>query len=108
MAVRIKRLQCNVSVRVGGKEAVAHQDQKLGRPTMEFARPLPQQRSEQTLPEPSQTLSDAHAASNHAEGEKPTHAAQQADARAVADRVYVLMQQEVALARLRGGAKRQR
>lgn len=108
MPVRIRRLQCNVSLRSGGKETVTHQDQNLGRPSMEFARPMPQQRSEQTLQEPSQTFSEANASSNHAEGEKPANSALQADARAVADRVYVLMQQEIALARLRGGAKRQR
>jgi hypothetical protein len=78
------------------------QDEKHARPEMAFALPAPQPGGEGG-PEPSQTATENGGGAEAGEiGPKPAPAPQQADARAVADRVYELMKQEVVLARLRG------
>ncbi|MEO7714739.1 MAG: DUF4157 domain-containing protein [Capsulimonas sp.] len=63
------------------------------KPSMEFALPAPAPVA--GMPEPSQTATEER-------GAKPTPNVQQPDARAVADRVYDLMRQEVILGRMRG------
>jgi hypothetical protein len=63
------------------------------KPSMEFALPAPAPVA--GMPEPSRTATEER-------GAKPTPNVQQPDARAVADRVYDLMRQEVILGRMRG------
>jgi len=95
MPVHIRRLRCLVTVKTGGRDApVAHHPEGPKRPSLHFALPeparvVPTQSQEVVAPEPEQEV-------------------RKADPRAVADRVYELMRQEIALSRQRGGDRRSR
>lgn len=81
------------------------QDEAQERPELIFFQPPPEPGGESGKP-PSGTATETGGGGAGAgqTGPKKPPAPQQADARAVADRVYELMMQEVVLARLRGGA----
>lgn len=78
------------------------------RPEMTFALPAPEPPGEGGL-EPSQSATErgGGAAAGEAAPQPPA-GARQADARAVADRVYDLMKQEIVLGRQRGAGRRSR
>jgi hypothetical protein len=80
-----------------------HQGEEAERPSMAFVLPPPRGGGAEG-PEPSQTATEAGGAT--ASGRKMPPQAKNVDARAVADRVYELMKQELVLARLRGGLGR--
>lgn len=81
------------------QDTLLHQDAHVPRPSMAFAIPSPAARAE-TMPEPSQTATDQQ------EAGKGGPQARGADARAVAERVYDLMRDEIRLARERAGMRR--
>jgi hypothetical protein len=104
MPVHIRRLRCRVTVRTGGRTGTAtHRSEGPHRPSMHFALPEPAPRGESTRPEPAQTVTE-HAAAQEASPTPELKATvNKADPRAVADRVYELMKQEILLGRQRGG-----
>lgn len=103
MPVHIKRLRCRVTVKTGGRDApAAHHPEGPKRPSLHFALPEPEPRAEATPPEPAHPVKqEPQAAAPQSEPE-----VRKADPRAVADRVYELMRQEIALSRQRGGDRR--
>ena len=101
MTVRIKQLNCRVTARTGSKKPIAHRNEKAAKPSMQFAMPQPQARSEAPL-EPSATVTEQTGA---ASGGRPKPSLKQADARAVSDRVMELMKQEIRQARERGAGR---
>ena len=104
MPVHVRRLRCRVTVRTGRRaEPVAHHPEGPARPELHYALPAPAPRGEAGQPEPAQTVTEYPRA---AEDPAPAPDVKQADPRAVADRVYDLMRQEITDARLRGGSRR--
>lgn len=103
MPVKIERLTCRVSVKTGRKKTALHASPAPPKPTMHFASPSAQPRSEAAQPSPGQSTAGE---SNHGEGaghdQGKAAPARTADVRAVSDRVYELMTQEIALAQRRG------
>jgi len=97
MAVRIKNLVCQVTVRKKRQSDTLHHGAQPGRPSMAFAQPEPAPRGE-TGPEPSQTATEP----SEGTGRQAKASPGKADPRAVADRVYDLMKEELSLGRLRG------
>ena len=102
MPVHIRRLRCRVTVHTGRRaEPPAHHPEGPARPELHYALPAPAPRGESGHPEPAQTVTEHPRAA-----EDPVPDVKQADPKAVADRVYDLMKQEIADARLRGGSRR--
>ena len=102
MPVHIARLRCRVTVKTGGRDApAAHHPDGPQRPSMHFALPEPTPRTEAAPAEPAQAVT---AQPQAAAQKEPEPDVRKADPRAVADRVYDLMRQEIALSRERGGA----
>lgn len=99
MPVHIRRLRCRVTVKTGERDApVAHHPEGPKRPSLHFALPEPAPRAEAAPPEPARVVPAQEAAAP-----EPEQEVRKADPRAVADRVYELMRQEIALSRQRGG-----
>ena len=104
MPVHIKRLRCRVTVKTGGRDApVAHRPEGPKRPSLHFALPAPAPRAEAAPPEPARIVP---AQPEESAAPQPEPEVRKADPRAVADRVYELMRQEIALSRQRGGDRR--
>jgi len=99
MSLRIRRLTCRVTVRTGGSGPLLHDSEDPARPSMQFALPNASVQGETTLLEPSQTATEERGTAST----NPEPSPRRADPRAVSERVYALMQQEIRLARLRGG-----
>jgi len=99
MAIRIRNLTCRVTVSKGRKSDTLQRGEQPARPSLAFTQPEPAPHGE-TGPEPSRTVTEARETA----GEKRQRKASpdKADPRAVADRVYDLMKEEISLARLRG------
>jgi len=98
MAVHIRNLVCRVTVK-GKRQADALQrSEQPQRPSLTFLQPEPPAQAE-TPPVPSQMATQQ---SEHGteQGRKPSPG--DADPRAVADRVYELMKEELSMGRLRG------
>ncbi len=103
MPVNIRRLRCRVMVKTGGRDApVAHHSEGPKRPSLHFALPEPEPRAEAVPPEPANPVREEPQAVTPG----PEQEVRKADPRAVADRVYELMRQEIALSRQRGGSGR--
>ena len=103
MPVHIRRLRCRVTVKTAGRDApAAHHPDGPQRPSMHFALPEPAPRAEAAESEPVQAQAQATQPQAAAQKE-PKPDIRKADPRAVADRVYDLMRQEIALSRERGG-----
>lgn len=98
MAIHIGRLRCRVTVKTGRKGPLLHATARPAKPAMTFAA----KSAEPALEGQAVTGGRAEPSAP----DKPAVSARQADVRAVTDRVYELMQQEIAMARLRGGAGR--
>ena len=106
MPVHIRRLRCLVTVKTGGRDApVAHHPEGPKRPSLHFALPEPLPRAEAAPPEPARVVPTQ---SQEVVAPEPEQEVRKADPRAVADRVYELMRQEIALSRQRGGDRRSR
>lgn len=102
MPVHIARLRCRVTVKTSGRDApAAHHPDGPQRPSMHFALPEPAPRAEAAPAEPAQAVTTQPQAAAQKEPEPDVR---KADPRVVADRVYDLMRQEIALSRERGGA----
>lgn len=99
MPIRIRRLNCRVKVKTGGGGPSLHKEEKSERPVMSFVMPAVEA-NPQSGPEPSQTATENR---DEVAGHKTGAAPRKADPRAVSDRVYDLMKQEIYLAQLRGG-----
>ncbi len=101
MAVRIKQLRCRVTVRTGGKQStVLHQPEKAAKPSMTFAMAPPEPHSEAVQVEPSATATQSGGSSvrRHASPNVT-----KADVRAVSERVYELMREEIRRGKERHG-----
>lgn len=98
MPLRVKKLIARVRVRKGRQGNLLQQSEGPARPGMAFARPTPELSAEAGSV-PSQTASESHISE---ERQEATATPRRADARAVADRVYELMKEELRLSRLRG------
>jgi hypothetical protein len=100
MPVRIKQLNCRITVKTGGKSRVMmHKDEKRPVPALAFAMPAAQSRLEADSQEPSATGAKEKGA---AAGHKTALDPRRADPKLVADRVYDLMMKELTLAAHRG------
>jgi len=97
MGVRIRNLVCRVTVRKGRKTDTLHRGGQPQQPSMAFVHPAPESRAE-TAPEPSQTATEP---SEEGTDRQRKAAPGAADVRAVTDRVYDLMKEELSLGRLR-------
>jgi hypothetical protein len=111
LPVKIERLTCRVSVKTGRKKAILHSSPAPPQPTMHFALPPVQPHSEVGQPSPGQSVAGEGSrgigsSSGHEQGSAAP--ARTADVRAVSDRVYELMTQEIALAKQRGMRERRR
>lgn len=103
MPVHVRRLRCRVTVRTGRRAGpIAHHPEGPARPSMHFVLPEPTPRGEAVHPEPSQTVTEHPKA---ADAPAPVRDVKKADPKAVADRVYDLMKQEIIDARRRGGSR---
>lgn len=103
MPVKIERLTCRVSVKTGRKPPVLHGSQAPAKPTMHFALAPVEPRSETTHPSPGQSADgEANSGTGGGHDAGASAPARPADVRAVSDRVYELMTQEIALAKRRG------
>ncbi|MDQ2688282.1 MAG: hypothetical protein M3Y28_10485 [Armatimonadota bacterium] len=103
MPVKIEKLTCRVSVTTGRKKSVLHGSTAPPKPTMHFALPSVEPHSEAPQPSPGRSIvgeSSHGAGSGH--GQNSAAPVRTADVRAVSDRVYELMTQEIALAKRRG------
>ena len=100
MPIKIERLTCRVTVKTGSRKSIQHTQVKAAAPSMKFAHHEAQPRMDVTLPEPSQLATE-----DIGREAKPKPSARTADVRAITDRVYELMTQEVALARMRAGKR---
>lgn len=98
MAVHIRNLVCRVSVRGKRKADSLHRGEQPQRPSLAFLQPQPPAQAE-TPPLPSQTATEQSEQGTQQLG-KPSPS--NADPRAVADRVYDLMKNELSVGRLRG------
>ena len=98
MAINVRRLVCNVSVKTTEKKSPLHKDAKGKRPDMLF-RAASQAKSGQGPPSPSDTATEDK---GPASGDAAVSGAG-ADPLRVADKVYDLMKQEIRLGRMRGG-----
>ena len=99
-----------MTVSKGQKEAPVQPGAKAPKPSLDFAMPTPQPRTE-GRPETSQLATEGRAGQPgegqwQAESERVPTMGQGVDTRAVADRVYELMKQELALSRERSGLGR--
>lgn len=95
--MRIKKLQATIRVKTGMKGDLLQPEERQHRPSLAFAHPQ-QASAGQTAPPPSQTATEEKSAG---EKHESTAAPRSADARAVADRVYDLMKDEVRVMRQR-------
>lgn len=103
MPVKIERLTCRVSVTTGRKKAVLHSSPAPSKPTMHFALPVVEPHSEVAQPSPGQsTVGESYHGSRGGHAQTSAAPARTADVRAVSERVYALMTQEIALAKRRG------
>lgn len=103
MPVKIEKLTCRVSVTTGRKKAVLHSSPAPAKPTMHFALPPVEPHSEVAQPSPGQsTVGESHHSRSGGHAQDSAALARTADVRAVSDRVYELMTQEIALAKRRG------
>ena len=96
MAVHIRNLVCRVSVRGKRKADSLHRGEQPQRPSLTFLQPEP---PVQAQPLPSQTATEQ---SEHGAQQLGKPSPSDADPRAVADRVYDLMKEELSIGRLRG------
>ena len=101
MPVKIKQLNSRVTIRKGGAaDTPLMQPQKAAKPSLEFALAKPTGRSESEMPTPSETATQGH---HPTEAEPKAHTdVKGADVRAVADRVYTLMMEEMKRGKERG------
>ena len=100
MPIRLKKLSCRVKVRTKSTEPIQHRTSPAQKPRLQFALPVGQERVE-TSPEPTKMATEERGLGSGEQ--KPKAAPRKADPRAVADRVYELMMQEMRLARQRSG-----
>ncbi len=98
MAIRIRQLNCKVSVRTKGAKPMLHSESRPERPALAYAMPMPKPQAE-SEPAPVQTATEERGAAAHT---KPVLSPRNVDAKLVADRVYDLMRQEIAIGRQRG------
>ncbi len=98
MAVNVRRLVCNVTVKSTAKKSPLHKDAKSKHPDLKF-REAGSHQSGEGSPPPSETATEGK---GPASGNAPVSASG-ADPHRVADKVYDLMKQEVRLGRMRSG-----
>ncbi|MHB0937060.1 MAG: hypothetical protein ACYDCO_00630 [Armatimonadota bacterium] len=98
MAVHIRQLVCRITVRGKRTTDSLHRGEQPQRPSMAFLQPEPPAQME-TPPIPSQTATEQ---SEHGTEQLRKPSPSHADPRAVADRVYDFMKEELSIGRLRG------
>ncbi len=96
--MQIELLHCTITLRVTGKKPGMHRDEKYTDPAMAYALPMSASGTE-GAPEPGRTATEERGA---AAGQTPVSGIHHADARAVSDRVYELMREEIAQSVQRG------
>jgi hypothetical protein len=97
MAINIKRLICNVTVKTGDKQSPLAKDAKAQRPDLLYAMPNGQPAG-QAGPLGAETATHEKGPAAQSKEASPSAA----DPRRVAERVYDLMKQEVIAGRARG------
>jgi len=102
MPTRIRKLTCKIRVRSGRKASLLHKPEKAPHPVMEFAMPAVES-APPGQPAPSQTATQERGGATGEHKAKPS--ARRADPKAVADRVYELMRQEILDAQRRGAGR---
>lgn len=98
MPLKIKQLHCRVRITTGGRQDIQQPAAHPARPSLKFAMPAAEPRSE-TEPEPSQTATQERGQTST---RQPDADPARVDPQLVADRVYDLMREEVRIGRLRG------
>lgn len=100
MQLRIRRLECNVTIRTGQRRDITQGPQGPENPSMAYAMPFGGLGGESSAPPGEMALGDNAASSGQSQ---QSTSASAADPRAVAERVYDLMKDEVRLEKLRSG-----